>query len=251
MPSANTVPLKANERIDELIREQLQIIQSRDYFTFSVDAVLLADFITVAKTKPQRIIDFCTGNGVIPLLLSHKTDNKIEGLEIQADLVDMAQRSLTLNQLNDQITIRQMDIKELQKPAHLYDVVSCNPPYFLVEDTKEAHHLSSHAIARHEIHLSLEDWIAKAALIMRDRGKLFFVHRPNRLDDIMQTLNKYHFSIHRMRFVHPKADKNANGVLVEAIYRGGNHGVKILPPVVVHDADNQYTAEMKAIYFGE
>lgn len=249
--SMANVSLKENERIDELIREQLQIIQSRDYFTFSVDAILLADFINVAKSKRQRIIDFCTGNGVIPLLLSHQTNNSIEGIDIQPSLVDMAQRSVALNQLEHQIHILQMDIKDLKKPATLYDIVSCNPPYFLVEDSEKAHHLTSHAIARHEIHLSLEDWVAKAALLLRDKGKLFFVHRPNRLDDIMETLNKYHFSIHRLQFIHPKEGKNANGMLVEAIYRGGKRGVKVLPPIVVHDADNQYTKEMKAIYFGE
>lgn len=244
------VKLKEGERIDSFIRESLDIIQSPQYFTFSIDAILLAHFTELAQYKKQRIMDFCSGNGVIPILLSAKTPNLIEGIEIQTELVEMAQRSVALNQLEDKIQIQQGDIRELTKPSPLYDVITCNPPYFLVEDSKESHHLSSHAIARHEIELTLNEWIAKAALLLRDKGKLFFVHRPNRLDDLIEVLLAHQFTVNRMQFIYPKATLNANVVLIEAIYRGGRRGVKIIPPIIVHQEDNQYTPEMQAIYFG-
>lgn len=240
----------ANERVDSFIRENIKIIQSPDYFAFSVDAILLAEFIKLPERRSFRYIDFCSGNGVIPLLLSHRTKAPLLGVEIQKELVDMARRSIQLNGLTEQIQIIEADVNDLTKPQPLFDIISCNPPYFPVDRSKDYHHLSSHAMARHELTLTLDQWIYKAAVLLREKGRLFLVHRPDRLDDITETLLKHQFSLHRIRFVHPKANQKANAVLIEAIYRGGRQGVIIDPPIVVHTADNQYTEEMRAIYFG-
>lgn len=239
-----------HERIDQLYRENRQIIQSKNYFSFSLDAVLLADFVQLPHKRPFRLIDFCSGNGVIPLLLSAKTDQKIEGIELQAELVDMAQRSILLNNLQDQITIYQEDIRQLKKPQVPYDFVICNPPYFLPENSKGLHHLSSHQIARHEICLTMDEWVKKAQLLLRDKGRLYIVHRPDRLDDLVESLLKHQFSIKRMKFAYPKAGENAHVVLIEAILRGGRRGIKIEPGLIVHRPDNCYTDEMMAIYYG-
>lgn len=239
-----------NERVDTFIREDLKIIQSPDYFAFSVDAILLADFITLPERRAFRYIDFCTGNGVVPLLLSYRTTRPLVGVELQSELVDMARRSVQLNQLTDQIEIMEADINDLTKPKQLFDIISCNPPYFAMDRTKDQHRLTSHAMARHEVTLTLDQWIYKASVLIREKGKLYFVHRPDRLDDITETLLKHQFSIHRIRFVHPKVSQNANAILVEAIYRGGRQGVKIEPPIIVHTEENEYTEEMQAIYFG-
>lgn len=239
------------ERVDYFMREKLDIIQSDQYFTYSVDALLLADFVPVPRNPRVRMIDFCSGNGVIPLLLSQRTQAPIVAVEIQEALVDMARRSVALNHLTDQINIIHSDLNELKKPEKLFDIITCNPPYFVVENQHSQHRLTSHAIARHELYLTMDQWVQKASIFLKERGKLFFVHRPDRLDDIYETLLRHHFSVHRMRFIYPKAGQNAKSVLVEAIYRGGRQGVKIEPPLVVHTDENQYTPEMQAIYFGE
>lgn len=242
--------VRQGERVDTFIRENLQIIQSPHYFAFSVDAILLADFACVPRRATGRIVDFCTGSGAIPLLLSQRTKATIEGIEVQPDLVDMAQRSVALNQLEHRIKIIEANLNDMPRPKHLYDVVTCNPPYFSVENKQIQHHLTSHAIARHEVLLTLEQWVGKAQIYLKDKGKLFCVYRPDRLDDLMETLLRYHFSVHRIRFAHPKANHAAKVVLVEAIYRGGRQGVKIEPPIIIYSDDNTYTAEMQAIYYG-
>lgn len=243
--------VQPNERVDSFLGGKLNIIQSPDYFNLSVDALLLADFIKLPKHTNFKYIDFCSGNGAVPLLLSQRTEAPLTGLEIQEPLVDMAQRSAIYNNLQDRLNFIQGDLKEFATASgEQYDLVSCNPPYFLVEDSNKVHSLSSHAIARHEITLKMEDWVYKASKIMKDKGKLFIVHRPNRLDDLMTTLLSYRFSINRLKFIHPKPNQDANGVLIEAIYGGGYHGTKVETPVVVHNEDNTYTDELKVLYYG-
>ncbi|MBZ6527316.1 tRNA1(Val) (adenine(37)-N6)-methyltransferase [Aerococcaceae bacterium DSM 111021] len=241
----------STERVDSFLEGKLGIIQSPEYFTLSVDALLLADFIKLPKRNNFKYLDFCSGNGVIPLLLSYRTEAPLQGIELQEPLVDMARRSAKWNDKEKQISFLQGDINEIvYTPGDLYDVISCNPPYFLVDDTDATHQLTSHALARHELTLTLDQWVKKASQIMRQKGKLFIVHRPSRLDDLMETLLAYHFSIHRIQFIHPKKDLDANGVLIEAIYRGGRRGVKIEPPIIVHGDNGDYTDALKAIYNG-
>lgn len=248
---SNNQLVHPGERVDYFIREQLDIIQSDQFFTFSVDAILLANFASVQRNPKTRLMDFCSGNGVIPLLLSQRTQGTIKAVEIQPELVDMARRSVTMNGLDEQIEIIETDLNELSKPKQLFDMITCNPPFFVVESHKDQHKLTSHRIARHELYVTMDQWIHKASVLLREKGKLVFVHRPERLDDIFETLLRHQFSVHRIKFVHPKAGHNAKSVLVEAIYRGGRQGVKIEPALVVHTEENQYTPEMQAIYFGE
>lgn len=242
--------VKEGERLDFLLRERRYVIQSPEFFSFSVDAVLLADFVRFPKRKQLKIIDFCSGVGIIPLLLSYQTSASIVGMELQADLVDMAQRSVQLNQLEDQITILEQDIRALQRSQDLVDVITCNPPYFTLDESHQIKDKTSLALARHELCLTLEDWVSKANLLLKDRGRLFIVFRPNRLDDLMEILLRYQFTINRMKFIYPKAGQEANGVLVEAILRGGRRGVRVEPGVVVHKANHDYTDQMKEIYYG-
>ena len=242
--------VKSHERVDFFKREKIQLIQSPDVFNMSADAILLADFIQLPK-KSFRYLDFCSGNGVIPLLLSVRTEQELFGIELQAPLVDMAQRSIALNGLQDQVTIFQGDINQINLSQwRELDIISCNPPYFLVENSTDVHQKTPHAIARHEIRLTMAQWVSKAAKLLKTKGKLFIVHRPDRLDDIFETLLTFNMSVNRLRFVYPKAHLNANIVLIEVINQGGRRGVKIEPPLVVHNDDNSYTEQMMAIYYG-
>lgn len=243
--------VQPNERVDSFLSGRLNIIQSPDYFNLSVDALLLADFIKLPKHTNFKYIDFCSGNGAVPLLLSQRTEAHLTGIEIQEALVDMAQRSAIYNKIEDRLNFIQGDLKEfVTSSGEQYDLVSCNPPYFLVEDNHTVHSLSSHAIARHEIMLSMDDWVQKASKIMKDKGKLFIVHRPNRLDDLITTLLNYRFSINRLKFIYPKPNQDANGVLIEAIYGGGYRGTRVETPIIVHNEDNTYTDDLKVIYYG-
>lgn len=245
------VQLYADERLDFLLAEDLRIIQSPSVFSFSLDAVLLARFVYVPIQK-GKLIDLCSGNGVIPLFLSTRTNGSIIGVEIQERLHNMAVRSVEYNGLNDRIEMVHGDIKEM--PGQLghgkFDVVTCNPPYFSISSHDEIHENEHYAIARHEILCSLEDAIKASSQLVRQGGKVAFVHRPGRLIEMFSLMRKYRLEPKRVQFVYPKLGKEANTLLIEAT-KDGSPDLKILPPVVVYDDENQYTPEIREILYGE
>ncbi len=240
--------IKKDERIDDLLTHQLKIIQSGEVFSFSMDAVLLARFCSV----PMRgsILDLCTGNGVVPLLLSTRTKASVVGVEIQERLCDMAQRSVRLNRLQDRIRIVHGDLKTLPKTMGFgsFDAITVNPPYLPVM-AGEQNVNPNVAAARHEIYCTLEDVVSVCGKLIRAGGKVSMVHRPSRLADIVTLLRAYRLEPKRVRFVHPRADQEANMVLVEAL-KDGKAELRLLPPLVVYDRDGQYGQELKDIYFG-
>lgn len=244
----NQVTIFDNERVDDLLTQQLGIIQSEEVFSFSMDAVLLARFASIPKHG--KILDLCTGNGVIPLLLSTRTKASIEGIEIQPRLADMARRSIEMNGLTEQISILEGDLRELYKEAGhgTYDAITVNPPYMPVLSGESK--LNPHqAIARHEIHCSLEE-LAKAIMrLARPGAKVSMVHRPQRLGEIMTIFRQYRLEPKLIRFVHPRIDAEANMVLIEAL-RDGKPDVRILPPLIVYNEKGQYSPEIMQIYYG-
>lgn len=243
--------LKDDERLDYLLGEPLRIIQSPSVFSFSLDAVLLAKFVYVPIQK-GNLVDLCAGNGVIPLLLSRRTKGHIHGVEIQERLHDMAERSVQYNNLSEQITMHHEDLnKILPVLGHdKYDVVTCNPPYFLTP-AKEIQNDNEHfAIARHEIMCTLEDVVRVSSQLLKQGGKAAFVHRPGRLLDILTLMRKYRIEPKRLQFVYPKAGREANTILVEGI-KGGSPDLKLLPPLVVYQDNNEYTDELKKMIDGE
>lgn len=244
----NQVPIYEQERIDDLLTHDLHIIQSDEVFSFSMDAVLLARFAPVPKYG--KILDLCTGNGVIPLLLSTRTEAKIEGIEIQPRLADMARRSVEMNGLTHRIEIREGDLRELVKvTGHgAYDAITVNPPYMPVT-SGEAKLNSYQAIARHEIHCSLEEVAAASMRLVRPGGKVSMVHRPQRLGEIMTLLRQYRLEPKVIRFVHPRAGAEANMVLIEAL-RDGKPDVRALPPLIVYNENGEYCEEIMNIYYG-
>ena len=239
--------LMENERLDDLQRNGLKIIQKTDGFCFGMDAVLLSGF---ASVKPgERALDLGTGTGIIPLLLSAKTKgDHFTGLEIQTEIMKMAQRSVALNGLEKKIDIIQGDIKEASRifGAASFDVVTSNPPYM-----NDAHGLKNpgdvKAISRHEVLCTLEDVVREGTKALKPGGRFYMVHRPHRLAEIITVMRQYKLEPKRMKFVHPFADKDANMVLIEAV-RGGGAWLKLEPPGIVYKEPGVYTDEIYEIY---
>lgn len=245
------VELKGDERLDYLLAdENMRIIQSPTVFAFSLDAVLLADFASIPISK-GRILDLCSGNAVIPLLLSKRTKAQITGVEIQERLYDMGVRNVAMNDLGDQVEMIHGDLKEM--PAVLgngpFDAITCNPPYFKTP-SKNEQNLNEHlTIARHEIMCTLDDVILTCRKLVKPGGKVSLVHRPDRLLDIVTSMREQKIEPKRMRLVYPKPGKEANILLIEGV-RNGNPGLKILPPLYSHKQGGGYTEELEEIVYG-
>ncbi|WP_068675863.1 tRNA1(Val) (adenine(37)-N6)-methyltransferase [Oceanobacillus sp. Castelsardo] len=245
------VQLFGDERIDSLLAdESMSIIQSATAFAFSLDAVLLAHFASVPKRR-GKVLDLCTGNGVIPLLLSRKTKVEMTGVEIQERIFSMAERSIELNKLQEQIHLVHGDLKEMKHVLgqSTYDVVTCNPPYFKTPSSNEQNYNEYLTIARHEVYCTLEDVVKACKLHVKSGGKVAMVHRPGRLVDIINLFRKYNIEPKRMQLVFPKMGKEANMLLIEGI-RDGKPDLKILPPLYIYHEDGTYTKEAEEIIYG-
>ena len=241
------IPLYEGERIDDLQRNQYQIIQNEAKFCFGMDAVLLSGYTKVKKG--ETVLDLGTGTGIIPLLLSAKTEaSHFTALEIQEESADMARRSVALNGLSEKITIVTGDIKKATQifGKAVFDVVTSNPPYM-----NDQHGLKNpdmpKAIARHEVLCSLEDIVREASAVLKPNGRFYMVHRPFRLAEIFEQLKKYKLEPKAMQLVYPYVDKEPNMVLIECL-KGGKPMIKIAPPLIVYKEPGVYTQEIYDIY---
>lgn len=242
--------LKEGERIDDLERNGLKIIQNPKKFCFGMDSVLLSYFgaETILKNE-KNIIDLGTGNGILPLLLSAKTNvPEIVGIEVQEEMADEALRSVKMNGLNDRIKIFCQDLKISSEyfGKSSFDCVVSNPPYMT-----GGHGLqnpdSAKAIARHEVKCTFEDICRASSELLVPKGKCYFVHRPFRLVDLFSNMRKYSLEPKRMRFVYPTIDSEPNMVLIEGI-KGAGVELKNEKPLIVYESKGQYTEEIKEIY---
>ena len=247
MEENNNVLLLDGERIDDLQRNNLRIIHNEEKFCFGMDAVLLSGF---AKVKPgERVLDMGTGTGIIPILLSAKTEaGHLTALEIQEESADMARRSVAMNQLQDKINVVTGDIKEASAifGKAVFDVITCNPPYMTDQHGLKNPDMPK-AIARHEVLCSLEDVVREAAAVLKPNGRFYMVHRPFRLAEIFAQLQKYKLEPKAMRLVHPYIDKEPNMVLIECL-KGGKSMIKIAPPLIVYKEPGVYTKEIYEVY---
>lgn len=241
--------LSPEERIDDLQTGNLKIIQNPNLFCFGTDAVLLSDYASSSIRKGSKVLDLCSGNGIIPLLLTQKSfAAEIVGIEIQEESVFLAQRSVKMNNLEDKIRIICGDLKDSEAifGKRSFDYITCNPPY------KESgggllNKTSPTTIARHEIMCNLEDIIGVSSIILKQYGKLCLVHRPERLADILCLMRKYNIEPKRLRMVHPSAEKTATMVLVEGAYQG-NPKLHLDPPLYVYKEPNVFSDEIITIY---
>lgn len=278
------IPLKAGERIDDLQRNGLGIIQKQNGFCFGMDAVLLSGF--VRGKKGGTAVDLGTGTGIIPLLLSAKTEfAHFYGIEVQEAMAEMAERSVFLNGLEQKIDILRGDLREILRgkqevsfpvftleqlfapeqpfmpeqsfagtvPSETvflkpgtFDAVTANPPYM-----KSAHGLQNpgeqKAISRHEVLCTLDDVCAAAGKLLKAGGSFYMVHRPQRLIEIVEALTRYRLEPKRMQLVHPFIDRAANMVLIEAV-KGAGHECRVERPLIVYQEPGRYTDEIYERY---
>ncbi len=236
-----------NERIDDLQINGRRIIQSPDRFCFGMDAVLLSGFAKVKKG--ESVLDLGTGTGILPILLDAKTEGgHFTGLEIQPESADMARRSVILNNRHDKIDIVTGDIKNALNifGAASFDVIVTNPPY-MNQNHGITNPESPKAIARHELLCSLEDVIRQTRSLLKVNGRMYMVHRPFRLPDIMELMNECGIEPKKMRFVHPYVDREPSMVLIEGV-RGGNRRLTVEKPLVIYDGPGEYSEEIKRDY---
>lgn len=237
-----------NERIDDLEYKGLKIIQNKDGFCFGIDSILLSDFAKEIK-KGSKVIDLGTGTGILGIMLCAKTElSKIIGVEIQKEVAQMAKRSIILNNLQNKFEIINENIKNLKSKLEIgtFDAVVTNPPYKKM-GTGIINENEKKLISRHEITANLEDFIKISASLLKEKGNLYMVHRPDRLVDIIENLRKYKLEPKKIRFVHPSLGKEPNMILIKAT-KNANPFLKIQEPLYVYKENGEYTKEILKIY---
>jgi tRNA1(Val) A37 N6-methylase TrmN6 len=240
------------EVVNDLLNyNNMKIFQNTDWFSFSLDSVLLANFVVINK-KTKKIIDFCTGNAPIPMILSTKTDKEIIGVELQKEIFELAQKSIKINNLENQVNLINENIKKLPNlyETDSFDIITCNPPFFKLKSDSKYNDNLIKSIARHEIEIELDEIFSIAKKLLKNNGSICMVHRTDRLIDIITSMKKNNIEPKRIRLVYPKINQESNIVLIEGT-KNGNSGLKILPPLYVHDKDGNYLEEIKKMFEGE
>ena len=240
--------LNDNERIDDLEYKNLKIIQQKDGFCFGIDSVLLSDYAKDIK-KGTVGLDLGTGTGILGILLCGKTNlSKIYGIEVQQEVAEMAKKSIKLNNLESRFQIINKNIKDLENEfeKNSFDFVITNPPYKKI-DTGKTNENSKKLISRHEMTATLEDFIKISYIMLKNKGILYMVHRPERLVDIIYQLRKNKIEPKEIRFVHPYEKKEPNLILIKAVKNGGQF-LKIDRPLYVYNEEGKYTEEILKIY---
>lgn len=239
--------IKDDETLEDLQLDGLSIIQKKDGFRFGIDAVLLSDF--AKDIRAEKMLDMCTGSGIIPVLMSAKTSiPKIFGIEIQEEVFDTAKRTLELNGLLDRV---QLELGDIKNGVEIYgkrqfDLITCNPPY-MPAGTAVQNQLDTKIIARHEVMCTLEDVISCGAKLVKQQGHLILVHKPTRLADILCLMRENKIEPKRIRFIHKQVGCEPSLVLVDGTFMGGRE-LRILPPLYLFCENGEETLELKRIY---
>lgn len=242
------IHLKENEIIDDLQCNNLKIIQNDKYFKYGIDAVLLSNFVKTSK-KGVKVVDLGTGTGIISILLTAKIDvEKIYSIEIQEQVADMAKRSIELNDLKEKVEILNIDLKEVDKhiEGNSIDIIVTNPPY-QKNNSGLQNEVEEKKISRHEIYCNIEDICKKSKYLLKDKGELYMVHRPERLVDVIYNLRKYNLEPKELRSVQSNTESAPVLFLLKAVKNGGSF-LKNLKPLVVYNENGEYTKEIKEIY---
>ncbi|WP_308149593.1 methyltransferase [Spiroplasma sp. AdecLV25b] len=227
--------------------KQIKIMQRKDMFCISLDTILLINFIKI-RPSTKKIVDFGTNNAVLPILLANKFDGDIIGIEIQKPAVDLAIENVELNNLHNRITIVHDDIKNYcAKNLEKVNLIICNPPFFPLLEKSKTKLQPLKVVARHEVHINLEQIIASAAKLLKAKGKLVMVHTVERINELLLLLQKYQITPKILQIVYPKVNQAANVFLIEAGFLA-NPGMIVLPPLICHNDNNTYIDEIAKWY---
>lgn len=217
------------KEINDLYDYGYKIVQNSDYFKFSLDSMLLANFVGI-NMSDSKLLDFCTGNCPVPIILSNSIKN-IVAFEVQKEIYELGDESLTLNNINN-VKLINDDIKNIGNyyEEGYFDIITCNPPYFKVIDSSRINDNNVKAIARHEILIKLEDIVSLAYKYLRDKGKLYIVYRPDRLMELLKLFDKYKFGVKKLQCCYNNSDSLSSMILIEAM-KNGQDDLKILAPL--------------------
>ncbi len=227
--------------------DNLKIVQNKDYFNFSLDSVLLPSFVRINKNV-KFILDICTGNAPIPIILSQKTNSKIIAVEIQKEVYDLAKESIKINNIKN-IDLLNMDAKKLIEKfeTDTFDIITCNPPYFKVSEFSKKNDNVIKSIARHEILINLDEIMKISKKLLKNNGSIYLVHRTERLIEIVEKMKNNNIEPKRLQFIYPKIGEKSNIILIEG-KKNGKPGLQVLPPLIVHNFDGSYTEEVLKIF---
>lgn len=208
--------LKDDEIIEKLDK-RLQIIQKNDGYKYGEDTILLFKLFQESLNKKNiKLLDIGTGNGILPILLSdNEFLSELIGIDIQRENIERAIKALELNKIRKNIIFECMDIKEY-KNSNYFDVIISNPPY-MEENGKKINENEHKAISRHEIKLTLSEFISNAKRLLKPIGYLYFIHRTHRLVEIIKSLDKNNFSIKKIIFIYSTKNNKSSLLFIEAI----------------------------------
>ena len=227
--------------------KNIKIVQNKNYFNFSLESILLPNFVEITPNT-KNILDLCTGNAPIPLVFSTMTKAKIYGVELQKEVFDLAKESIKLNNINNIELINDNANNIINKfETDTFDIITCNPPYFEYTNNSRINDNEIKSIARHEIYLKLEDIFKISKKLLKNGGAVCIVHRTNRFLEIVDIMKKYNIEPKRVRFIYPKLNSESNLVLIEG-RKNGKKGLKLLPPLFVHNNDGSYTEEVLKMF---
>ena len=224
------------------------IMQMRDGFKFSLDSLLLAEFVKVKKDD-KKILDMCTGNAPVPLVLSLKTNTEIVGFEIQKEISELALESVAINGLEKNIRIINDDIKNIDNyfESNTFDIITCNPPYFKTKEDGYRNKNDFLTLARHEIAIDLETIFKIAFKYLKDNKTFYLVHRVERLDDIIVLARENKMNVKELQFISTKKEKAANTILIKCV-KNGKPGIKLRKEICVDNLDTyQHLFESEVI----
>ena len=230
---------------NRLLDLDLCIYQNDEWFKFSLDSVLLSQFVTL-NLRTKKVLDLACGNAPIPMFLTYRTRAMIYGVEYQKCIYDLALKSVNENHLENRIKLYNEDVRNLKSifKSDSFDVITCNPPYFKVHYDLFLNENDVKANARHEINLKLDDVLNISSYLLKNGGIFAMVHRTERLVEVLDVFRKYSIEPKRIQFIYPKVGKNSDLFLIEGI-KNGHAGLKLLSPLVVHKNNNDYTDELQ------
>lgn len=224
------------------------IYQNDEWFKFSLDSVLLVNFVTL-NLRCKKILDLATGNAPIPMLLSYKTNASICGIELQKCVYELGVRSVVENNLSDRICLINGDVRNFKEYflSDNFDTILCNPPYFKTFDGGFFNDNDVKMKARHEVTLCLEDIFKSVRYLLKNGGNFAMVHRSERFIEIIELMRKYNLEPKKVQFIYSKSNKGSELFMIEG-RKNAKPGIKILPGLVIHNDDGSYVEEVKKMF---